>query len=68
MEPVGYTFADGYALCADCVTPDTDVRSDPDEVGAVFAWDEAAEELTCEECGQILLEAVGYIRDSTDGE
>jgi hypothetical protein len=59
-DPVGYIFSDGYALCANYCTDDTDEGNETGKADAVFNWEQAAEELTCDVCGQTLLETAGY--------
>jgi hypothetical protein len=64
FDPIGYTFSGGYALCADCCTDDTDTNNETGKAGTVFNWEDATLELTCDKCGQTLLEGAGYIGTS----
>jgi hypothetical protein len=48
LDPVGYTW-DAAAYCPECFPAGVD-RDNADEVGAIFEWDEAACELSCDVC------------------
>ncbi len=58
IEPIGYTYSDGSALCPD----DAEVRGFEDEdnetgeAGAIFSINEASHDITCDVCRDIILE------------
>ena len=55
-------------VSADCYRDDTDGNNETGKASAVFEWDEAASELVCDECEQVLLEAAGFIPLEIDEE
>jgi hypothetical protein len=54
LDPVGYTY-DAAAYHPSCLPIGVD--PDSEEVGAVFAWEDAAFELVCDVCFEPLLES-----------
>lgn len=54
--PLGYTFSNGTALCADCATDLTDPDTESGEAYAVYDTEEAHDDMTCDECEQVIQE------------
>ena len=56
MTLLGYTYSDGYALCAEHATDTTDENNETGLAGGIFSWDEAHSDVVCDisGCGIIL--------------
>jgi hypothetical protein len=55
MQVLGYTYSNGTAFCADHATDTTDPNNETGQAYAIYNWEEAHSNITCDVDNKIIL-------------